>query len=154
MKKTFAFKCCKRTLSLQLANFQVKSSRNKIITLGRNSTALLKSQQTFQQTFLQSFQYYTTIKTLLKSLLRFQQSYRIDLLFLQFYRKGSTGETSSLPFVAGALNCAVWTKYGAAIAQPGMNDGFSSFVSRVCRIRKLSVLKIWRGFSPNSAKSE
>ena len=51
--------------------------------LGRNSIALLKSQQTFQQTFQQSFQYYrvshTTIKTLLKSLskslLRFQQSY-------------------------------------------------------------------------------
>ena len=47
--------------------------------LGRNSIALLKSQQTFQQ----SFQYYkvshTTIKILLKcllkSLLRFQQSY-------------------------------------------------------------------------------
>ena len=46
---------------------------------GRNSIALLKSQQTFQQTFQQSFQYYrlshTTIKTLLKSPLRFQQSY-------------------------------------------------------------------------------
>ena len=46
---------------------------------GRNSIALLKSQQNFQQTFQQSFQYYrvshTTIETLLKSLLRFQQSY-------------------------------------------------------------------------------
>ena len=45
---------------------------------GRNSIALLKSQQTFKQ----SFQYYgvshtshTTIKTLLKSLLRFQKIY-------------------------------------------------------------------------------
>ena len=38
---------------------------------GRNSIALLKSQQTFQQTFQQSFQYYrvshTTIKTVEKS---------------------------------------------------------------------------------------
>ena len=44
-------------------------------------------------------------------------------VFLQFYRKGSTGETSSLPFVAGALNCAVWAKYGAAVAQPGTDAG-------------------------------
>jgi len=38
----------------------------------------------------------------------------------EFFRKGSTGEMSSLPFVAGALNCAVWAKYGVAIAQPAL----------------------------------
>ena len=49
-------------------------------------------------------------------------------MYLQFFRKGSTGEMSSLPFVAGALNCAVWAKYGVAIAQPGngrMDESFS-----------------------------
>merc|ERR1712117_916380 len=38
----------------------------------------------------------------------------------EFFRKGSTGEMSSLPFVAGALNCAVWAKYGMAIEQPAL----------------------------------
>ena len=50
---------------------------------GRNSIALLKSQQTFQQTFQHSFYssvghpvvLETLLKSLLKSLLRFQQSY-------------------------------------------------------------------------------
>ena len=50
---------------------------------GRNSIALLKSQQTFQHTFQQSFYcsvghpvvLETLLKLLLKSLLRFQQSY-------------------------------------------------------------------------------
>ena len=46
---------------------------------GRNSIALLKSQQTFQQSFYSSVGHpvvlETLLKTLLKSLLRFQQSY-------------------------------------------------------------------------------
>ena len=29
-----------------------------------------------------------------------------------FVRKGTTGDASGLQFVAGALNCAVWVKYG------------------------------------------
>ena len=37
-----------------------------------------------------------------------------------FITKGSTGDASSLPFVAGALNCAAWFKYGVLIRQPAM----------------------------------
>ena len=69
--------------ALQPEKFRPRSSYFEILGaaafLGRNSIALLKSQQAFQQTIQQSFQHYrvyhTTIKTLLKSLLRFQQSY-------------------------------------------------------------------------------
>jgi len=64
---------------------------------------------------------------LLLSLLNITATVTTILMFLtgvtpcrEFYRKGSTGETSSLPFVAGALNCAVWAKYGAAVAQPAL----------------------------------
>ena len=32
-----------------------------------------------------------------------------------YIRKGSTGEASGLPFVAGSLNCAIWLKYGLLI---------------------------------------
>ena len=44
-------------LLLEGVSFKHASSAG-ISNLGRNSTALLKSQQTFQQTFQQSFQYY------------------------------------------------------------------------------------------------
>ena len=54
------------------------------------------------------------------------------LFQLQFYRKGSTGDTSPLPFVAGALNCAVWTKYGVAIEQPALI--FVNFIGAVLQI--------------------
>ena len=49
----------------------------RAIILGRNSIALLKSQQTFQQRFQYCRVSHTTIKILLKSLLRFPQSYWI-----------------------------------------------------------------------------
>ena len=42
---------------------------------GRNSIALLKSQQTFQQRFYSCVGHPVVLETLLKSLLRFQQSY-------------------------------------------------------------------------------
>ena len=48
------------------------------VVLGRNSIALLKSQQTFQQSFYRSVGHPVVLellKSLLKSLLRFQQSY-------------------------------------------------------------------------------
>lgn len=35
-------------------------------------------------------------------------------------KKGSTGDASSAPFVAGALNTAVWCKYGYLIAEPAI----------------------------------
>ena len=37
-----------------------------------------------------------------------------------FRLKGNTADMSSLPFVAGALNCAVWSTYGALIGQAPM----------------------------------
>lgn len=37
-----------------------------------------------------------------------------------FIRKRTTGEASCLPFVAGAVNCAAWFKYGVLIGQPAM----------------------------------
>ena len=38
----------------------------------------------------------------------------------RFRSKKSTGDSSSIPFVAGALNCAIWTKYGFAIGENSM----------------------------------
>lgn len=37
-----------------------------------------------------------------------------------FVRKGTTGDASGLPFVAGAMNCAVWLKYGILIQDTAM----------------------------------
>jgi len=41
-------------------------------------------------------------------------------------RKGTTGETSGLPFIAGALNCSVWLKYGLLI-----NDTPMTYVNTI-----------------------
>ena len=35
-------------------------------------------------------------------------------------KKGTTGDASSAPFVAGALNTAIWCKYGYLIAEPAI----------------------------------
>ena len=32
-----------------------------------------------------------------------------------YMRKGTSGDSSGLPFVCGALNCAIWLKYGLLI---------------------------------------
>ena len=41
-------------------------------------------------------------------------------------RKGTTGEASGLPFIAGALNCSVWLKYGLLI-----NDTPMTYVNTI-----------------------
>ena len=37
-----------------------------------------------------------------------------------FLRKGTSGEASGLPFVAGALNCGIWFKYALLIDDTAM----------------------------------
>ena len=41
-------------------------------------------------------------------------------------RRGTTGEASGLPFIAGALNCSVWLKYGLLI-----NDTPMTYVNTI-----------------------
>ena len=38
-------------------------------------------------------------------------------------RKGNAGEASGLPFVAGAVNCAIWLKYALLIDDSAMKLG-------------------------------
>ena len=37
-----------------------------------------------------------------------------------FIRKGSSGDASGLPFIAGALNCGIWLKYAFLIDDAAM----------------------------------
>ena len=37
-----------------------------------------------------------------------------------FIRKGSSGDASGLPFIAGALNCGIWLKYAFLIDDSAM----------------------------------
>ena len=38
-------------------------------------------------------------------------------------RKGNAGDASGLPFVAGAVNCAIWLKYALLIDDSAMKLG-------------------------------
>lgn len=50
-----------------------------------------------------------------------------------YVRKGSAGESSGLPFVAGCLNCSIWLKYGLLI-----DDWTMKFVNIIGTVQKVT----------------
>ena len=74
------------------------------------------------------------------------------LLFFQvvrgFMRKGNAGEASGLPFVAGAVNCAIWLKYALLI-----DDSAMKLVNGIGVLILCSSSAIFYKYTPNKASA-
>ena len=65
-----------------------------------------------------------------------------------FMRKGNAGEASGLPFVAGAVNCAIWLKYALLI-----DDSAMKLVNGIGVLILCSSSAIFYKYTPNKASA-
>ena len=63
-------------------------------------------------------------------------------------RKGNAGEASGLPFVAGAVNCAIWLKYALLI-----DDSAMKLVNGIGVLILCSSSAIFYKYTPNKASA-
>ena len=84
--------------------------------------------------------------------LQFKVSERLSIDFFQvvrgFIRKGTTGEASGLPFVAGGLNCIIWLKYGLLI-----DDDVLKFVNTIGASLLVCYSLIFYNYTPNKSSA-
>lgn len=65
-----------------------------------------------------------------------------------FMRKGNAGDASGLPFVAGAVNCAIWLKYALLI-----DDSAMKLVNGIGVLILCSSSAIFYKYTPNKASA-
>ena len=63
-------------------------------------------------------------------------------------RKGNAGEASGLPFVAGAVNCAIWLKYALLI-----DDSAMKLVNGIGVLILCTSSAIFYKYTPNKASA-